>query len=709
MVRGKIAAGLAASALLGLSLMPVYAERVPELNEVIVEADRWRQGGNESVRIPLGIVADQVQNVGILGEKDTLETPFTSMTLTRKDLEYFGSPQKGVTDLLTLNPSVRDSSTSLYNDLSIRGLRLNGHQMYLNGIPGLLDQQRSNDIFVDKAVVISGPNLGIAGTPLANTAAGTVDFQSKRAHDQGNFDVTMSWQGGHSFREIIDAGRRFGEDRRWGARVMADYMDGETAIAGEHIRQKDVFINIDQKTSSSFTNLLAGYNYVNQHASPYSFSFAAGLSQLPKAPDASRTYKPEWSYNEYDNWIVGLNHEQKLGSHVTAFINAGYHREDWFGYIDGSPKIINEQGDYTISLTNYPLALTKKYVGIGIKGDLDLGDTHHEYVVNVDKNWENYWLSQEKSFGTNGTYVVSGNIYKHNSWPSPHITHGKPAKSMDMRITGWHIADTISMLDGRLSLMLGLHGHKVTENRVNSSERNYDAVSPTYGVLYKLSPMTSVYASHSESFNTGTMVSTTDGYENAGELLDPNKTKQNEIGVKYKAGNLMHTLALYQVKQANYNTVYENGKKYYRQAGQQDNKGVEYTIAGAISPKLDVIGGFNYMNAKQALTGRPVNGAAKWSATLGLVYKPTTEWDFIARAQYMGAAPIQNGALTVPSHLVVDFGAVWNTKINNTAVTWQAMLYNAFGKDYWLAVASNSDAVRLGSPRTFVLSATAHL
>lgn len=110
---GKIAAGPRSISAFWFVTHAGICERVPELNEVIVEADRWIRGGNESVRIPLGIVADQVQNVGLLGEKDTLETPFTSMTLTRKDLEYFGSPQKGGYRFADIKPfRARDSSTS---------------------------------------------------------------------------------------------------------------------------------------------------------------------------------------------------------------------------------------------------------------------------------------------------------------------------------------------------------------------------------------------------------------------------------------------------------------------------------------------------------------------------------------------------------------------------------------------------------------------
>ena len=88
MKKGKILAALAAIMMVSGANVPIMAE-VSQLDEVVVEADRYRQNGNESVIKPLGVVADQVQNIGLLGEKDALETPFNSMTLTRKDLDYF--------------------------------------------------------------------------------------------------------------------------------------------------------------------------------------------------------------------------------------------------------------------------------------------------------------------------------------------------------------------------------------------------------------------------------------------------------------------------------------------------------------------------------------------------------------------------------------------------------------------------------------------
>lgn len=659
-----------------------------------------------SVVKPLGVVADQEQSAGLLGAKDALDTPFTSMTTTRQSLDYFGTPAKGPTDMLSLNPSVRDSSSSLYNDISIRGFKINGHGMYLNGIPGMLDQQHAADVYIDKATVISGPNIGIVGTPNRESAAGTVEFTSKRAQVKPNTDITLAYLGGSSMKEVVDIGRRF-HNNRYGIRIMADNIHGNTAIKGENIKGHDFFVNVDQKTANSKTNLLVGYNYINQHASPYTFGFDNSLTALPSAPDANRTYKTSYSYNQFDNWIVTLNHEQKLNNHMTAFFNGGYHREDWFGYIDGSPKIINANGDYTIKMTNYPLGITSKYSGVGIKGKFKTGSLKHDYVVNVDRHWYEGFGGNVPTWGNNGSIIATGNIFTHALDGSQYYLHnrvegGSPWSSTQI-VNGWHVSDTVSTKNDKWQLLVGLHGHKTTISKKDGSKNSYNGINPTYAIIYKVNPNISVYASHSESFMSGQTVGS--AYANRGEVLDPNKTKQNELGVKVKNGKLLHTLSLFEIKQANYNVDSNN---YYRRYGEQKDRGVEYTVAGSVSPKLDIIGGFTYLDAKQALNGKQVNGTAKWSSTMALVYKPNTKLSIIGRAQYMGKATIINEKFNVPSHITFDLGANYDTKISGTPVTFNAMLHNVFGKNYWLPMASSNNLL-LGQPRTFVMSATMHL
>lgn len=693
---------------------------------------------------PLGSLAYQTQNVGLLGNKDALDTPFTSMSVSRKSIDTFASPMNGVMDALALNPSVRPVGGGIANEVSIRGFKVSDHSLYVNGIPGLLDQQKLTDVYIENANVISGPNIGVAATTSNQAVSGTIDFQSKRAQSTPNTDLKLTYRGGSSFQQMVDVGKRFGDNQRWGVRVMADNIDGETAVKGEKLTQRDVFVNIDQKTTNSKTNILAGYNYNKQSGMiSYGVSFSDKLSHLPDAVDGSRIYAPDWAMNEYDNWIVAFNHEQKLNEHATAFVNAGYHREDWYGYLDGSVNVVDDAGHYKYSADVYPLALTKKYVGLGLKGKFNIGASEHDYSLSVDRNWKtSYGGEWADAFGPGKSYYQIGydtsatdnektrnktyyavlnslSLKNPSSGTNPGINpyEGPCPKSQELTINGWNVIDTISFADGKYQIVGGLHGQSLkkhsVKNGVNGPEQKYSDVSPTWSLLYKPTQNLTAYFSHTENFFDGSQVSTAANsngvrYENAGQFLDPYKYKQDEFGVKYKGGNLLHTLSLFKIEKPNYGDVLKDGKLYYGEFGKQKNKGIEYSFAGSAGSKFDIVGGLTYVNTKQATqnvktNGKWVNGVPQWSATAGVVFKPSENVHYMARARYMGHSYIQDEKFKVPSFFLFDVGADYTTKLNETPVTFKAMVYNLFDKKYWNPMNSNSLAI--GMPRTFTLSA----
>lgn len=693
---------------------------------------------------PLGSLAYQTQNVGLMGNKDALDTPFTSMSVSRKSIDTFASPMNGVMDALALNPSVRPVGGGIANEVSIRGFKVSDHSLYVNGIPGLLDQQKLTDVYIENANVISGPNIGVAATTSNQAVSGTIDFQSKRAQAKPNTDLKLTYRGGSSFQQMVDVGKRFGDKQRWGVRIMADNIDGETAVKGEKLTQRDVFVNIDQKTTNSKTNILAGYNYNKQSGMiSYGVSFSDKLSHLPDAVDGSRIYAPDWAMNEYDNWIVAFNHEQKLNEHATAFVNAGYHREDWYGYLDGSVNVVDDAGHYKYSADVYPLALTKKYVGLGLKGKFNIGASEHDYSLSVDRNWKtSYGGEWADAFGPGKSYYQIGydtsatdnektrnktyyavlnslSLKNPSSGTKPGINpyEGPCPKSQELTINGWNVIDTISFADGKYQIVGGLHGQSLkkhsVKNGVNGPEQKYSDVSPTWSLLYKPTQNLTAYFSHTENFFDGSQVSTAANsngvrYENAGQFLDPYKYKQDEFGVKYKGGNLLHTLSLFKIEKPNYGDVLKDGKLYYGEFGKQKNKGIEYSFAGSAGSKFDIVGGLTYVNTKQATqnvktNGKWVNGVPQWSATAGVVFKPSENVHYMARARYMGHSYIQDEKFKVPSFFLFDVGADYTTKLNETPVTFKAMVYNLFDKKYWNPMNSNSLAI--GMPRTFTLSA----
>lgn len=663
-----------------------------KLDEVVIE-------GSKDV-LPGGFVKESA-TVGMVGKQDIMSAPMTIAEISNKTLEKFASPNTGIADALSLDPSVRADRGGTYTDISIRGIYQSGHSFYVNGIPGLLCQENIPYYWADSISVISGPSLGLNATPLSEAAAGAVNLQSKVATSEGNANLKIAYRGGSSVQEAIDVGRRFGKDDQYGIRITASNISGDTAIDGENLSQQVFSLNLDQKSEKSKSNLLIVYDHTDHKGGAGAISFK-GVTSLPDAPDGGRVYKPDWAYNEYDNWMAALNHEQKLTEHVSAYFNAGYHREDWYGYIDGNPTVINNAGDFSISMTNYPLALTKKVVGTGVKGDFKLGAVKNEYLIGVDKTWYNYDLSSNPNFATDGKWNGVGNLYKHNWWPSLERTSFSPKHSQDAQMTGWHLVDTLKALDDKLQVTLGLHGHKVDKVLAGKdSHEKSDAICPTFAASYKLSDVVTVYADHSESFGMGKLVGT--GYANQGEMLDPAKTKQDEIGVKVKTGKFMNTFTAFKITQANNIDKFINGDKYLVQDGEQENKGFEWSFTGNLSDKWDLIGGVMYLNAKD-YKGNDVNGASKWSGTVGAIYHHNEDLSFIGRMTYLSSTSINNGVLDVPAYAKFDLGASYKTKLSNTPVTFDLMCYNLTGKDYWSA-RSGSSGLMVGAPRTVVLSA----
>lgn len=656
---------------------------------------------------------------GIFGNKKVLDTPFNVVTFNEQAFKDFSAPGTALTDVLTLDPSVRSSSSTLYNDISIRGFNASGHFYYINNIPGLLSQANLPTLYAEKVTVMAGPGSGTNATSFRDMAGGTVNITSKKAKDKPNLDVGLTYSGRSSFEESLDVGGRFGKDNRYGVRLMASNVTGGTAVKGEDLRQQNLWINIDQRTKSSRTNLLYGYNHTDHRAGMWSLSFSNNVTRLPGAIDGSRNLKPDWAYNEYQNDVFALNHEQKLSDHTTVFLNAGWHRNDWYGYVDGTVGVMNNAGDYAISFSNWPILVYTRYIGGGIRGDFKLGSVKNDYVLSVDRETQMNFSSGKPGFEP----TAKGNInFGVSSWTYSGTADDVARRASHTAVNGWHILDTLTLPGDKLMLTLGLHGHSATVDSYNTttgalkSSVNTSATSPTFGIAYKFTPKLTAYANHAESFTVGSVVSS--DYVNAGEVLDPAKTKQNEVGVKWENKGLLQTLSYFEIKQPNQVVEYTGGTIFQRltQNGEQENRGLEYMISGSVAPKWDLIAGFMYLNAKQTRTtnglfdGKDVNGAAKFSGSLAAIYKPSRDWSIINRLNYTGDASLftsSNAAaheLSVPSHLTWDLGATWKTTWEKTPVTLSLMCYNVTNEKYWQPRVGQSYLI-VGAPRTFMFSA----
>ena len=687
------------------------------LDEVIVEGTVWKTpkplaGGN----------VNTAYGAGILGVQDLNETPFTVVSFTEKTIAAYSDPTQPLTSILANDPSVRSTGTTFYDDFSVRGMNINGYRLYLNGIPGLFAQGTTPVNYLERIDVTSGPAMTTNLATASESAGGLVNMVSKKAKDKPISDITLGFSGRGTYTEQIDVGARFGKNKAWGIRVNALNQDGETAIADEEKQQRNIFINLDHRDKNSNTNLLMGYVNDSVKNSLRWFTFDSKLSYTPSAPDIHKNYGFDAMKWEADKWITTLNHEQKINDNWTAFVNAGYGRYDIYNTSNSDWRYtIREDGTFDDKAVRNPFNYDNRSLQIGVRGLVKTGAVQHELVVAADRFWQKYCNSQSWTFGSIGGNLQDGITSQPDHVPAyPYVS---PFLSSESVYKSYKFVDNMKI--GKFNVMAGVIKQEAditsyqrnadkTAN-VGSSNTKSDAVSPLYGIVYKPTDQVSIYASHSESFGKGSVISGSN-YLNADQILDPAKTKQNEIGVKYTNGNILASLAYFDVNNENTMDVpaAEAGKFYKTNDGETNYKGIDLSVYGKLADKWNIMGGILYTNVEiEKSTGGKLDGIRKsgiprWSSVAALEYMPDEAWSLLCRGTYSGSYTIKNEEYKLPSYFTVDLGAKYKTKVNNTPVTLNAMLYNVFDKAYWQPLAGGDNLI-LSNPRTFMLSATFEL
>ena len=717
-----------------------------KLDEVVVEASRDKVAGD---------YVNTKGSVGILGDKEVMKTPFSVTNVSEKTMDLYLGPNEPLDKALVGIPSVRASGSVLHGDFSIRGFRYNGTAMYVNGVHGVMTQFNLPMFAMEGIDVVSGPNsmLGASGVQYeSTTAGGIINARTKRAGDKDFIKYKQTFSGKGSFGEYLDISQRLGKDRQWGVRLNTELLNGETAVDDANMKAKGIALNVDHKDKHSSTNFFINYRDLDIYNGIRWFKLANkgsypinkdtgkgtilngaatpvtgpidGVTHLPSAPDGSKNYSAAGTWKAGYGWFATLNHEQYMNDNWTLFANFGYSRQKLNQNMSpdmSSYWIKDDAGNYDYLQTNSATPQRSYYAQFGTKNKFETGAVKHEVILSADKAWRN---RNSGSAYPGKRLVGAGNIWSGTQWQDwdASIIGYKVKPSNKTSIWGVSLLD--SMEYGKWNAMLGIHKHAANARSWSSDHYNSvksDATCPTYSLSYAPDDQVMFYGNHAENFDIGAFAGST--YENAGEVLPPYKTKQDEVGIKYQNKDVLYTLAYYDIDQANNVDELINGKKYYLQDGEVNHKGLEFSVNGKLADKWYGMIGVAYMDAKYKNMGATnsfkngvrESGQGKWSGSAAIEYKADDSFSVFGRATYTGSTPLytvtydtstatkDSKHLEAPAYMVYDLGCSYNTKINNVPVKLTAMCYNLLDKDYW--VVARGDQVYLSTPRTFFLSA----
>ncbi|MFT5589841.1 MAG: iron complex outermembrane receptor protein [Bradyrhizobium sp.] len=690
------------------------------LQRVTVSASADASAAGLPVAYPGGQVA-RGGRLGLLGNTDVMDAPFNSTNYTQALIQ--DQQSHSVADVLQNDPSVRVArGFGNYQELyMIRGFAVSSDDIAYNGLFGLLPRQFVAAELLERVEVFRGANTFLNGAaPGGGGVGGSINLLPKRAGNAPLTQITAGTESGGQTYLATDIGRRFGPENALGIRINAVRRDGDTAVDREQRSLSVLSVGLDYRTGNVRLSADAGFQEHKLTAPRPSVTLAGGIA-MPQAPDASRNFAQPWTYSNERDTFGTVRGEIDLSKDVVAWAALGARSGTEANVL--TPLTVNQTtGAATLYRFDNQRQDTVRTGEIGVRGKVQTGPVSHSLCATLS----GFSLDSRNAYALSDFYSnpIAGNIYKPVDVAAPaatFFTGGKldaPLTTRKSILSSYALADTMSFADERVLLTIGARNQTIKDTSYDygsgarTSRYDQSLVTPMAGLVIKPMKDLSVYANYIEGLQQGPVASGT-GVTNLGQSFAPYKSKQKEIGIKYDAGTVGMSAAVFTTAQP---SAYVRNN-VFGVFGEQRNRGLELSVFGTPVRGVRVLGGLTVLDAKQVSTvdglndGKDAIGVPRQQFNLG------AEWDVpgakgltltgrtvVTSSQYADGANTQE----LPSWTRVDVGARYVTLFGERALTLRARVDNLTDKNYWASAGGYPGAgyLVLGAPRTVVLSAS---
>ena len=662
--------------------------------------------------LPQVYVGGQVASgsrLGILGNTDVMDAPFSVSTYTSALIK----DQQAVTvgDVLERDSSVRSTGQTggIVDSFFIRGFPVgegNLGELAFDGVYGVAPNYRVFTEYAERIELVKGPGALLYGMSPNSAVGGVINVVPKRSLDEDLTRFTASYAMDSQLGGHLDVSRRFGEERRFGLRLNGSTQLGNTAI-DDQSRHVDIgALSLDYQGE----RLRTSFDWLNQEerfdAASRPFLIASGVD-IPSAANGRINVSQAWGWSRTRDKSALLSGEYDVSDALTVFAHAGGGQSDVARMSDQTPTLINAAGD-TSSIPGYYKFEVERYtLDAGARLRFDTGPVSHRTALQVSR------YRDVLSRGIISGAPILSNIYHPVDRPKPYIPKPDTPKVSESELTGVALADTLSVLDDRVQLTVGVRRQNIKSDNYNATgvvTTSYDdgRTTPLYGVVIKPWDHVSFYYNYIEGLSKGDIAPST--ASNAGEIFAPYVSRQHELGVKADYGTFTSTLSLFQITKPSG----ELASGVFAVQGEQRNRGLELNVFGEVAPGTRLLGGVTLLDAQLSKTsvagnrgnkpvGVPEVQANLWAErdTSWLEGLTLTAGAIHTGSQYVNQANTQK----LDDWTRFDVGARYTTLIDERPTTFRATVQNVFDQAYWSGVASYG-AFSQGSPRTLLLSAT---
>ncbi|WP_034127121.1 MULTISPECIES: TonB-dependent siderophore receptor [Pseudomonas] len=648
--------------------------------------------------------------LGMLGNKDVMDTPFSVTSYTAKTLADLQTVT--VADALERDPSVRSTGQTggIVDSFFVRGFAIgegNLGELAYDGVYGVAPNYRAFTEYAERVEVLKGPGALMYGISPNSGVGGVINIVPKRPLDQDLTRFTGSYASDTQVGGHLDISRRFGEENQFGVRFNGSLQGGDTAVDDQ---QRDVGVGaiaLDYRGERLRLNL----DYISQKESfegaSRPFTLAPGV-QVPSAPNGRTSLPQKWGWSDTKEQSALLGGEYDLNDSLTVFAHAGGGRSDVKRLSDQVPRILNDAGDTSNIPGYYKFNVDRSTADVGLRAQFATGPITHTTTLMATR------YQDELSRGINNGTEIRSNIYHPVDTPKQTLRAPKVLRISESELSGVALTDTLGFLDERIQLTLGVRRQDIESRNysaagVVSSRYKDAATTPLVGVVVKPWDDVSLYYNYVEGLSKGDIAPGT--ASNAGETFAPYESKQHELGVKYEHGTFMTTLALFQIEKPS-GELGADG--VYSVQAEQRNRGVELSVYGEVAPGTRLMGGVTFLDGELTQSATAANRGNKPVGVPDIQANLWAEYD----TPWLEGFTLTGGAIYTDSQYInqantqeldawtrIDAGVRYATKIEGRPTTLRATVQNLFDREYWSGVASYG-AFSPGYPRTLQLSAT---
>lgn len=641
--------------------------------------------------------------VGAFRDQELLDVPLTVNVIPRALLE--SQDALSMYDALKNAAGVSRAQTSgsVVDTLSIRGISVDARTNYrLNGtlpLNNLIEMPLEDKERVEALKGSSALYYGFSAP------SGIVNLVTKRAHDQPNASLGFS---ANQYGELIgsvDVGRKFGEHKEFGMRVNA--VDGKlrNAMSGFSGKRRFGSLALDWHATDDLSFFFDAESIRKDAIEDGGIGLLPAVNNvitLPKIPDSQRLLSGTWARYNGSAHNVLLKTLYKLSDNWTASLEVGRAETDRDSRTFTSMQnydVVTGEGMLRTSITRGQVYINKN-VRAEITGRLVTGFLDQELTLGMSENkrFANTPNSQQ--------YNLPQNIYNPRVLPEPLLSMALTNSPQNIDDKGVYVFDRVRLTD-KLQLLAGARSSDYT-NVSPTSRYAVNKVSPSAGLIYRIRPDTSVYATYIQGIEeTGTASPNT---KNALQTLPPAVSKQNELGVRSEYfKDVSVSAALFTINRA---SAYVNTANFFVLDGRAEYKGLEMSANGAVTRELALYASALLLQAEQqkaanqALIGKTPENTAKQSGSIFLEYSPDALPGFSANGgvYYTAKRAVNNlNQAYIPGVSTLTAGVRYRTRIEGHPLSIQLNVDNLADKVYWSA-AGNS-LLAAGAPRLFKLSA----